>query len=271
MKFFVVLTTFILASCSDSNFKRVETLSEFRVLAIQADKPEANPGDTVNLRLFISDSGQGAGRLIEGVVSFCRDPGVAYGADVDCSFDPDVIDDTFIVDTSTPDFVNNQFSAFSDPLPVTVPANFLDQKSYLEKTNGLSFLAIFKFDLDGKNLKIFKRIIVTERTSLNSNPTGGEVLVNESDFAGAVSKGDNLEYQANSPETYSFINVDGTTELKEEEYSVAWYLSGGEVDLSKTNSREKTEITKLTEDPLVIVAVLRDDRGGVEVQRLTVP
>lgn len=262
---------FIFSSCGDSDFKKIENLNEFRVLAIEADRPEANPGDVVNMRLFVTDAGEDSGRVIDSVVSLCSDPGIAYGANISCDHDPEKVETTLQINTSDPDFFNNKFTGFSNTIAVNIPANFLDEKNDLEKTNGISYIAIFEFDIDNKKLKFFKRISVTSRALLNSNPSGSEIELNGDIFSTSVKKGDKLLLSAQTPETYSYINVDGSLETKKENYSVAWYISEGEVNLAKTNVSEATEIEKLPDSSFVIVAIIRDERGGVEVIREIIP
>ncbi len=272
MKINLLFLLFIIVSCGDSDFKKVELLDEFRVLAIEADKPEANAGDTVGLRLFISDAGNGAGRIISGTLETCTDPGVAYGALVNCNHDPQAVQTSISLDTTTPDFTNNDFIGFSTQQNIPIPTDYLDQKSSFEQFNGVPYLAIYKFDIDGKTHTYFKRIVVTSRVTLNSNPSSSAINVNGTLISSEPVNDDKLSLDSNDPEDYSIYNVDGTLENKKEKYLVAWYVNQGKFNLSKTYVNENTEISDLnSNDPLVLVAIIRDDRGGVEVLRQTFP
>ena len=83
MKNLFLLSLFLLMSCSDDKFNRVEELQGFRILGITATAPEVAPGGASTLQLIVSDL-NGGGRTISGTTKSCIDPGISLGASVSC-------------------------------------------------------------------------------------------------------------------------------------------------------------------------------------------
>jgi hypothetical protein len=107
--------------------------------------------------------------------------------------------------------------------------------------------------------------MITNRTTRNTNPNLISLQLN----GGAIAKpknGDSLSATYSGAETYDSILVDGATETRTEKLVMAWYVSSGNLDLSKVNASESV---KYKTDPpasqLLIIGVLRDERGGVDI------
>jgi len=268
--YFIILLSCV--SCGDSDFKKVEQLDEFRVLAIEANNPEVAPGGTADLRLFVSDASSETGRVVAGDVVSCIDPGISMGAEVSCDHDPNRVESTYTIDTTAPDFSNNVFTGFGPTHTVTVPATIFVGRSSIEESNGVGYIVIFSFEVDDKIITTFKRIMATQRSELNMNPSGTALLLNGTAFTGTPKKGDTLNLTTSAPEDYSYTNVDGVIESRTEDLKVAWYIVGSELDYPKADVGEEIEITEsLSAESYVIVAIVRDDRGGIEVSRVTIP
>jgi hypothetical protein len=263
---FILLLT-VLLSCGDDNFRKVEKLSGFRVLGIKAASPEITESgfdQTVSLQLIVSDA-NGAGRIVEGEVVSCLDPGVGYGAEVSCDYDPSAIPANFDINFST----IGAGTLFTGVVShnVTVPANIGSLQSARDQFNGVAYLTIFTFEVDGKAHKVFKRTVVTNRVSVNSNPTAGNIQLNGANISSFPVSGDELSIGSSLPETYTYRTVENIDETRTEEIQVAWYVSEGELSLSKTYIDEATEYEgSAPSGDSVVVAIVRDDRGGLDYQ-----
>jgi hypothetical protein len=264
-----ILLLAALLSCGDDNFRKVEKLNGFRVLGIKADKPEITNGlaaQNIDLELIVSDV-NGGGRIVSGEVVSCIDPGVGYGAEVSCDHDPLANTDPYVINFSAlpnPGSVNH-FTGIAT-YTFDIPGNFFSFQSARDQFNGVAYLTIFTFEVDGETHKVFKRIVVTNRTSLNSNPLSSNIQKNGIDINAFPQNGDELSIMANSPETYTYRTVEDIDETRTEELQVAWYVSDGELSRSKTYVGEKTEYDKSepTSSSSVVVAIVRDERGGLD-------
>lgn len=268
MKALFLISFIFLVACSDNKMKRVETLKGFRILAVRANNPEVVvPGGSANLDLFVSDV-DGGGRIINGSYVACIDPGISVGAEVNCNHDPSPATGASIINTTVPDLANNFYTGYTGSVSVSVPNTILAGRSTREQFNGIGYIVIFSFDVDGKTHTVFKRVVATNRGSLNTNPAGSTVYLNGVALtSGLPGKNDTLSVSGATPETYSYQNVDGSIETKTEAFEVAWYVSEGKVDKPKSDYGENIKYLSDTPVSLLLVAIVRDDRGGVEVKR----
>jgi hypothetical protein len=266
---FILLLT-VLLSCGDDNFRKVEKLSGFRVLGIKAvnliDPTKSEINDTnqnIDLELIVSDV-NGSGRSVTGEVVSCIDPGVGYGAEVSCDHAP-IIQPDLNFDFDDPGL--GAIRAYTGVVSHTVsyPGGILIGKNTRDQFNGVAYLVIFTFNVDGETHKVFKRIIVTNRGTLNSNPTAGNIQLNGANISAFPQSGQELSIGSSVPETYTYRTVENIDETRTEEFQVAWYVSEGELSLSKTYIDEATEYegSAPTGDS-VVVAIVRDDRGGLD-------
>ncbi len=259
---------FIIASCGDDTFRKVEQLDRFRILGIQASSPEVAPGGSSTLSLLIYDP---APRVnINGTVTTCIDPGISLGAPVSCAHDSTATPIVFNLNTST--FSGNQGLGTNTTGAITVPAAIFTGRSTRERFNGVSYLAIFEFDVDGATVKAFKRITATNRGSFNTNPTNPTLSLNGGAITGPLQKGDRLSLTTSSPQSFDFINVDGSTETRIEELQVAWFATKLELIGSKTGVNESAKIeTDPPGSPYLILGIVRDGRGGLSFTSQTIP
>lgn len=260
----IILPLFLIISCGDNKLDKVETLSSFRVLAIQTANPELTQttGLTVTARPYISDI-NGGGRTVTAVVEGCVDPGISFGAEATCTGNPTQVTSSYSVDTSTLPNLKSGWGNYSAAL--AIPDTIFTGRSTREKFNGVPFLIIFYFNVDGIIYKSFRRVLITNRTTLNTNPTLSALLRN----GGAISKPNNGDYLSatySGTETYDYLRIDGVTENRTEKLVMAWYVSSGNLDIAKASAGESV---KYNSDPpatqLLMVGVLRDERGGVAV------
>jgi hypothetical protein len=264
---FIFLTLFFIFSCGKTTLNKVEQLGSFRILAIQTATPELTQinGLTVTVRPYISDIASG-GRSITGTVEGCVDPGISFGANATCEGNPTLVTSSYTVDTTSAGTLHSKWGPYSSAL--AIPDLIFAGKSTREKFNGVPYLTIFTFVVDGLTYKSFRRVLVTNRTTpnLNTNPTLTALQLN----SGPISKpnlNDHLNVSFSGVETYDYIRVDGLTETRTEKSVMAWYISDGTINISKANASESIQYQ--TDPPtgqLLIIGVLRDERGGVDVR-----
>lgn len=258
-----------LSSCGDTNFKKVELLDQFRILAITTATPEVQPGDTVSdIQVVFSDP-KGGGRLISGTTESCIDPGIAFGASVSCDHDPMRVTGTYDINTLVDDDTPGFFTGVSSMMAtVTVPATILLGRSASEQNNGVGYIIIFTFDVSGQQVKAFKRILASTRSTKNlnpGNPSPSVITLNGGALA-LPTKNDTYQVLATSQENFDVITTENVTETRTENFQVAWYISEGELSFGKSNVSENvTYLTETPQSPFVLIAVIRDERGGVEV------
>jgi hypothetical protein len=265
MKALYLSLLFLLLSCGDDSFKKVEALGEFRILGVVATPAEVAPNGTSNLQVIISDA-NGGGRPITATYQSCVDPGISYGAQVSCDHDPSSTPIVYTLLGGDEDFndPNLAYTGVTPTLSITVPSTIFAGRSAVEQFNGVAYIVIFKFTVGGEEFKTFKRIPAVAGRPVNTNPTVSSVSVNGSAIAAFPQDGDSLLAVSNSPETYQYITTDNVTETRTENLQVAWYTSSGEFSLSKTYTDEPTEFkgSAPTGDS-VILALVRDERGGL--------
>jgi hypothetical protein len=263
-KIFLLLLIFLFSSCGDDKLNKVETLDSFRVLAIQSATPELTQttGLTVTVRPYISDV-KGGGRTLNAVVDGCIDPGTSFGAEVTCDGSSSKVSVAYSVNTSSLANLNSGWGANTSAL--SIPDSIFAGKTEREKFNGVPYIVIFNFTVDGVVKKFFRRILVTNRTTLNTNPTLSNLLLNGS----TISKpklNDYLSATTSGVENYNYVLIDGTVENRNELLTIAWYVSSGELNISKALANESVQYkTSPPSSPLLIIGVLRDERGGVAV------
>lgn len=271
MKLFYLLFFILFSSCGDDTFRKVESLDGFRILGVYSPTPEVAPNTAVTLQLYVSDT-KGGGREIIGTTTSCIDPGIALGAKVNCDHDPSALIQSYTIDTRLADLPANLYTGFSGSVNVTVPNSILLGRSGREQFNGVGFITIFNFEVDGKDISVFKRIVATNRGSLNVNPAGSAILLDGSAITYFPNDDSKLSVTTSAPESYNYLNVDGSTEFRSEKYQIAWYVSEGEFDRPKAGI---DEIVKYRGDgatgPSLVIAIIRDERGGLDIVRKYFP
>jgi hypothetical protein len=262
MKHLFLLASFFLVSCGGDDFRKVETLDSFRILGIYSPTPEVVPGVgiTANLQLIVSDV-NGGGRVINGTTQACIDPGISLGAEVSCEHDPSTQNGTYTINTAGMDLFTG---LNADTETVNIPDTILVGRSAREQFNGVGFIVIFRFSVDGKDVTAFKRITVTNRGSVNTNPAVPTINVNGAAISTMPLDGDKLSVTTSAPETYSFRNIDGTTETRTENLQVAWYVTTGRFDKPKSDIDDTVKYQgKDSGSPSLLLVIVRDERGGV--------
>lgn len=259
-----------LSSCVDGDNDFFQ-LGEFRVLAVQADTPEIDGSSltpiTVTLTPFISDIDAG-GRTIAIDILACPDPGLELGNDPVC--DPDLATTQDIsyasIDSTT---LGSRLTGAMPAFTVDVPPGLLTGQTDQVKFNGLDYLVTMHFVAGTETIKTYRRITISEKTPKNMNPSIENVLLN-GETAGSLQNLDELTIDIAAgftPETYDYEDLDGIQVEKEEVYTVSWFTFKGTTNLRRTFLDETAVFEKSSgeTDPF-IVAILRDDRGGIDFE-----
>lgn len=268
MKKLILLLALLASSCGDDTFRKVEQLDRFRILGIQAASPEVAPGGSSTLTLLIYDPSPRASINVS--LTTCIDPGISLGAPVSCAHDATAVPSNFTINTSG--YTGNLGLGTHTTAAINVPAAIFTGRSTRDRFNGVGYIAIFDFVVDGESVRAFKRIVATNRGTFNANPAAPTLLLNGAAFAGSPQKGDRLSLTTSAPESYDFIGVDGATETRIEDPQVAWYITKAELLSPKTEVDESTRIeTDPSSDPYLILGVVRDERGGLSFTSRTIP
>jgi hypothetical protein len=263
MRLLIWPTLILLASCSNDNFRSVEILSEFRVLGIYATKSEVSAPDSVDVQVLVSDV-KGGGRNISATWEACVDPGVALGAPVKCDHDPLKLSGSYTVDTSA---LPEMFTGLGPTLTLNVPSQILLGRTEREKLNGVGYLVIFRFDVDNKEVMAFRRVsaVDTSLRELNTSPTGSLLLNNGAPLTAPPEKNSQLTITSSPAESYRYLTIAGVLETRLENYEIAWFATEGKFDKPKSTINDTVIFQGNTPSrPFLILAVIRDERGGLD-------
>lgn len=273
----LIITTLVsvcIFSCSKDDLPDFNKIEGPRVLAIIADKPEANPGDTITITPVISDLNATTG--VQDSIQVCIDLGIAYGASATCEGNPTKV----VVQnhrTLTLPGVADNWTGAADTASFSLPldAVIFNQRSDQDKYNGVNYIIEYTLHSpSGLNTTSIKRIAVTEATkvSKNLNPVFTDIFANNISMVNlpvgtVVSLTNNLTNA--SAENYSIKDTQGNLKNYTEELTVTWFITDGETKYYRSLVGGVNEYTGPGATPTgrsaYILAVARDDRGGVIV------
>lgn len=269
-KMSVVLLALCFASCDMVQVDFFQ-LGEFRLMALVADNPEVEGSTAQNIEItpWISDI-EAAGRLVQLEIVACPDPGIALGAEPTC--------DTSLLTTQTIDYNDfntqalaaSQYTGAMPSFSVTIPDGLLSNLSPQQQFNGVDYLISMVFRTEQEEVPAFKRIRVSTKTDLNNNPQIESILADGSEDE-VLEDQDVLTYEITpgfGPETYELVDASGNTESFQEQYLLTWFVFGGTTSLSRSEIDQEAEfmLQEEFEDTPFVVGILRDDRGGLNVQ-----
>lgn len=260
---FSFVTFFLLFSCGDNNFKDRYDLGPARILGVYFDLPEISPGSTATVNAIVSFEDQTT-ETLESRLRYCPDPGLAFGVDPTCEQQPGT---TLLYDW-TP-------LSFSDPAvktqilnsmgAITAPADFLNQSGDAEKLQGKIILVEYSIRVSGTlTSSAFSRLRVSDPTlkpQKNLNPILNDVLINQVALSAR-------------PATLTGelgVSFDSSSLQTGEELLTSFYVSKGKVKYpriigSQTTTWDITAQENLESATLTVVAVGRDENGGLAVQ-----
>lgn len=267
----------ILSGCSTIDMAESWQLDRLRVLAVQAEPAEPQPGETVS---FTSLVYLPEGAELEGVVWFACLPEAAD--DFGCAIDEDLLDGLDPDDASSIDLEALQEAGFIGFEPLlapewTAPEDALDGLSDIEAQEGVSALvnltALPEGAEDDADLELaYKRVPISLAQTPNHNPTVSALLVDGEALdaarlvttAGATHTIEPVLADG-AVETYTYTATDGSEEQREEEPFFTWYAEGGAFDQT-FSLYPYSDITWTAPDaPMegLIVVTVRDRRGGM--------
>lgn len=264
-----------LMACSDTTLPKYENLGGLRILALRADQAtqfsgvaEFSAGDTVVVTPYVSSYS------LSGSVSYlaraCTDPGVSAGATPSC----EGVAGAVVVGSGTVSLTGGgSNTGEANALSVTIPSDVLSGRSSSDQYNGVSYLFEYKLtSADGRSTSAIKRLIVSSAAKTkNANPTLTGLVADGASFtalpAAAVNVG--ISYPAGARETYTVMLADGTLLPQTEDLLTTYFITDGSLKYIRTIDGQTTTYTPPSPAPVdhsvVMVAVVRDPRGGVAV------
>jgi hypothetical protein len=265
-----VLASLCLVACSKNDLPKYASLDRLRILGLAVNTPEIqNPAaGTINVQMtpYLSDvTGTGTVSL---EVQSCLDTGVNLGAEPNCQ------------GAATASSVQTVVATFADPertgtpagaitVPLQVPANLLSSYSPSLQHNGVAYLITVKATRGSDVVRSFRRVLMSTKTP-NVNPALSDLLVNGNTLNSMPSGEVELSFTAaTAPETYQWLTSDGNFQTQTEVYETTWFISDGEIESPRSKVGEtitwKAPGAAPTGRQAVVVGVLRDGRGGLDV------
>lgn len=260
----------MLLSCSNEGLPKYYKLDRLRILALTVNTPEvqkSTAAETLTFQIapFVSDIG-GAGN-IDLTIQSCLDPGVNIGADPTCEGRPDMASQSATISFAD----NERTGSTAAPINVSinVPENFLAAYSPTLQHNGVAYLITVQAVRGSDSVKSFRRVLLSTKTP-NQNPILSDILGAGASLAALPLSKTNLSFSiTGSPESYEFKTTEGDLKALTEVFETTWFVSDGDLEVSRTFINETTEWTPPSAAPIgrsvVVVGVLRDRRGGVSV------
>ncbi len=267
--FLLLVLCFSLFSCGDDDFPEASELGDLRVLAITADTPQINSAGTVTLTPLISFV-KGAGSTVDFSWEACPDPGIDFGADLNCDSSLAAFklsgNGTFNTNTLSGSFFTGVTPNISLTIPGVVFTNYFNALNEDLKFNGVDYIFIIKYTDQSTEAKAtaIKRISLTSKSNadLNTNPTAGNILFNGSVLAAyPQSEGVITLASPSAAQTFTQRTNIGLKSFPEDMYT-SWYSSSGEYLFNRTDIDEDNTFTPSGSSG-VFVSVYRDGRGGV--------
>lgn len=267
-KIYSVLLLFGLAACSNDSLPKYTKLDSLRILAIDLDTLEIqNPSagvQTVQVTPYLSDIG--GTDPVNLTIQTCLDRGVSFGAEPTCENAADL---TTV--NSTVNFADPERTAAATPTSVsfTIPSNLLANYATPLQFNGVPYLITVTATRGDATLRSFRRILITTKTP-NQAPGMSDILADGASLVTLPNKEVLLSFTANTaPESYQYMNSKEEISNLTETFETTWFTSDGEIENPRTRENETTRWTPPTTPPVgrsvVVVGVLRDGRGGIDV------
>ncbi|MFZ3229312.1 MAG: hypothetical protein WA160_03830 [Pseudobdellovibrio sp.] len=270
---FKILSLFLIVSCSKNDLPDFNKLETIRIIAFQVSAPEVNPGATVSVTPLISDI---TATSLNYTAQTCLDAGISVGAEPTCENNP--TKQVIVAQTALtlPGSAEN-WTGLANSFSVTVPSTAIifAGKTAVEQYNGVSFIIeYFLTNNLGSTTKSIKRIIVSDPAKVikNSNPNLSQIyadglIMTTLTLNSKISLSTDLS--AASAETYTTFLSDGTSVAKVESLAVTWFITDGKTKYYRSEGLGSNEYTTANEAPAgrsaYVIAVARDDRGGISI------
>lgn len=261
---------FLTFSCSESGFEKFSSLESTRILAVVADKPEIDgtlsTPQTVTLTPYISDQLNTDREWTVNVVTFL-DPGVAQGAEPRCENPTPQNYAGATFDSST--LKDTRYSGPMPELTLTIDdaSSLISSYSEQQKFNGVNFLVCFSMRTQsGGAYDFVKSIPITTRGTLNQNPEIASVTLNGTAISAPPRSGGKLAVEVVSgPEQFDSLSSQGDIVSQSEQLLVSWFAADARVFPGRVLQDQTANLSELRPE-IVLVAVLRDGRGGTDIR-----
>ncbi|MFN7263025.1 MAG: hypothetical protein ACK5RO_04570 [Pseudobdellovibrionaceae bacterium] len=279
--FFIGLISLFITACGEDNLPEYIQLGGLRVLALEVNAggfSEVAAGSTVTVVPFISAID------FAGTISYsaqaCLDPGLGFGAEPSCVGVPGAVTLASGAALALPG-VANDWTGAADSFNVNIPSSgvIFAGKSAQDQYNGVSYLVTYELqDSSGRQVKSFRRIIVSTKSPKNQNPSSVTVLANGSAFISyplSTSVDLSISISGVGAENFSEQLSDGSFRSRTEEITTTWFISDGEMKFFRTLGGDVNQFTGPASLPTgrkaYVIAVTRDGRGGVVVTQQAFP
>lgn len=283
----------LVPGCAAAELSQTWQLDRLRVLAIQAEPAEVQPGETTRLRGLVYAP---IGQAVTAQIWFGCLPTAAD--DFGCAVDTGALEAFAELDpaTATPEELAAALAAAQDagliglepllPPQWTAPLDALDGLSDAEAEEGVS--AIMNLTVTAADQSageedlelVYKRVPVSRAATPNNNPlliglaVDGDLRHPDAETL-VVRPGEEVELEPIlSPDTiedYQYRNTDGALEARTEEPYFTWYAEGGSfeqaISLYPDSARPWTAPESVGFEG-VIAVVVRDRRGGMDWTQL---
>jgi len=268
-------TSLFAAGCANENFPKYQKLDSFRVIGIQADKPEvliSTLPATVTLTPILSDSGSG-GRTVTISGSACPDPGINFGAEPTCDQSPLKVD--LSIASVTPSAVALNSQTFGTPsltgstpsFTITVPTGLTTGRSSTDLFNGIGYLVSLRFQAGDKVVRAYKRIAISNKSTANTNPSITSVLGNGTALTVLPTADVSISVQTSAPANYEAMSSEGTITTRPESLRVTYFNTDGVLKFARLSPAETNfwtpPVVAPTGRPATLVVVVYDGLGGI--------
>lgn len=275
MKTLLAYTTLacFLFGCNDDKLPEFTQIDKIRIIALEVNTPEVNPGATVTVTPWVSDINETV--ALTDSVSVCVDPGLSYGATPTCAGSATKID-IRVNQTLTITGANSTGSA--NTFNVTIPSDLVifAGRTEQEKWNGVSYLIDYKLkNSSGSEVSAVRRIVVSDptKTPKNTNPVFTTIFADGSPMVALPIANSKVQLSTDlnlaSVESFQSKNVDGSFVAETELVAVTWMFTDGEAKKFRTDVGGANEYTGPSAAPsgrsAHLFAVARDNRAGVKV------
>jgi hypothetical protein len=236
-----------------------------------ADKPEVNPGETIQITPVLSDI-YGGGRAMGYFVEACFGSFGFRGVESTCEGTP--LSQVVIPSTApmaVTGLVAPNYTAAVNPFSLTVPPIPAEVIPYLNDAfNGVRFAVLFHVRLStGEVFHARKEILVSTRTTKNQNPVFTDLTVSGAPLTSLPAASVSISaVPGGAGEQYEFHGTDGTWQLTES-MKYTYLASDGVMAESSdpTVSYDPPKAPPVGRN-VVIIGVARDLRGGTAVKIL---
>lgn len=275
LSFSTLALSILTSGCANENFPKYQKLDSFRVIGIQADKPEvliSTLPATVTLTPVLSDSGSG-GRTVTITGSACPDPGINFGAEPTCDQSPLKVD--LSIPSVTPGAAASNSQVFGTPsltgstpsFTVTVPTGLTTGRSTTDLFNGIGYLISLRFQAGDKVVRAYKRIAISNKSTANLNPSITSLLGNGSALTVLPASDVTLSVQTGAPANYEAMNSEGVITSRTESLRVTYFHTDGIMKFARLSPSETNLWTPPAAAPAgrpaTIVVVVYDGLGGM--------